>query len=155
MAYDDNDVDKEDDERDEEIDEYEEKFNFRFEEPDSNKLTSYSRDVPESMRKRNDGRIDKRKEKLDRKKDEKKRMEEEIKQLKKIKKEEIFGRIQKIKKIGGNQVFTEEFQEFLEKDFDPNVYDKEMNENFDDEYYKDDEENEGEIKGLFFYFLIL
>lgn len=37
----DNVIDKEDEERDEEIDEYEEKFNFRFEEPDSNKIMSF------------------------------------------------------------------------------------------------------------------
>ena len=76
-------------------------------------------------------------------------MEEEIKQLKKIKKEEIFDRLTKIQKIGGTQKFTEEFQDFLEKEFDPKVYDKEMNENFDEKYYKEEDENEEDLKGLF------
>lgn len=75
-------------------------------------------------------------------------MQEEIKQLKKIKKEEILERLKKIEKIGGTQKFSEDFGDFLEKDFDPNVYDKEMKENFDDEYYENEDENEEQIKGF-------
>lgn len=75
-------------------------------------------------------------------------MQEEIKQLKKIKKEEILERLKKIEKIGGTHKFSEDFGDFLEKDFDPNVYDKEMKENFDEEYYENEDENEEQIKGL-------
>ena len=75
-------------------------------------------------------------------------MEEEIKQLKKIKKEQILERIEKIEKIGGTRRFSEDFQDFIEKDFDPNLYDKKMNQNFNDEYYEEEEQNETELKGF-------
>ena len=103
------------------------------------------------MRKKNEGRIEKWKEKNERRKEEKKKMEEEIKQLKKIKKEEIFDRIEKIQKIGGTNKFSENFQNFIEKEFDPNTYDKEMKENFNEEYYENEDENEEDLKGFFYF----
>lgn len=103
------------------------------------------------MRKKNETRKEKRKEKNERKKTEKKKLEEEIKQLKKIKKEEILERLEKIQKIGGSKDIPPNFEDFLEEDFDPNKYDKQMNENFNETYYGNEDENEEDIKSLIFF----
>lgn len=83
---------------------------------------------------------------------EKKKIEDEIKQLKKIKKEEILERLEKIQKIGGAKDISNNFEDFLEEDFDPNKYDQQMNENFNEKYYDKEDENEEDIKSLLIYF---
>ncbi|CAG8473292.1 46098_t:CDS:10 [Gigaspora margarita] len=60
----------------------------------------------------------------ERKDEEKNRKMEELKRLKNLKKKEIFDKLQKIKEITGN-----------EKDFDPEKYDKKMENIFDSDYY--------------------
>ena len=75
-------VDREDEERDEEMEVYEQKYNFRFEEQTGTYLTTHARDVPESMRRKDDKRKDKRDEKKERKEEEKRRKQEELNRLK-------------------------------------------------------------------------
>ena len=43
-------IDQEDEERSLEMDNFEAQYNFRYEEPDGNKIIQYPRDVPESIR---------------------------------------------------------------------------------------------------------
>ncbi len=62
---------------------------------------------------------------------------------------EILNRIKKIQKIGGAKHISSNFESLLEKDFDPKIYDEEMNQNFDENYYDDEEKNEDDIKGFF------
>lgn len=67
-------IDEEDEERSVEMDEYEANYNFRFQEPGSEKIALYPREIPESMRLKPETRKEKRKKLGERKKQE----EEEI-----------------------------------------------------------------------------
>lgn len=67
---------------------------------------------------------------------------EELKRLKNLKKKEIHEKILKIEQITGNKKVTnkqEELENLIEEDFDPNNFDKKMEELFDEEYYQDDD----------------
>merc|ERR1711862_857715 len=106
------------------------------------------------------GRVKKRKEVEERKKREKDQKKEELKMLKNMKKKEILKKLETLKKITGN-ADMELDEEDIEGDFDPEKYDKKMQEIFsnyddniavedeekpsfsdiDDEYYDEDEDN--------------
>lgn len=64
------------------MEEFEEKYNFRFEEQTGTYITTHSREVPESMRRKDDKRKDQRTDKKERIEDEKRRKHEEINKLK-------------------------------------------------------------------------
>lgn len=55
------------------MEEFEEKYNFRYEEQTGKYITTHSREVPESMRRKDESRKDKRLEKKERLEDEKRR----------------------------------------------------------------------------------
>lgn len=44
----------------------EHKYNFRFEEPEGNQATTYSREIKDSLRNKDSSRAEKRKEKIER-----------------------------------------------------------------------------------------
>merc|ERR1712172_137289 len=87
-----------------------------------------------TMRKEEDKRSKKRKEVEERKKREKQQKKEEIKMLKNAKKKEIMAKLEKLKKITGNDDM-ELNDDDIEGDFDPEKYDAKMKEvfnNYDD-----------------------
>ncbi|CAG8741101.1 16028_t:CDS:2, partial [Dentiscutata heterogama] len=126
--------DEENDEFEEAVDNFESKYNFRFEEEGGTKVATYSRNVIDSVRRSDNKRKIQRQVRSERKNEEKKRKMEELKRLKNLKKKEIFDKLQKIKEITGNE--TVGFDEVdLEEDFDPEKYDKKMQNIFDSNYY--------------------
>lgn len=140
-------VDEEDEQLDEKVDEFEEKYNFRFEEENAHKLTSYSRKVEDTVR----GETSKRKEireKEKQKKEEKMdKLKGEIDFLKQAKKDKIMERIMQLKKISGisNPEFDRLIKEAIDGDFDVN-YDRLMETIFNDQYYDAPENEEDQIK---------
>ena len=132
----DSDEDLSEDEKNvEKMEEFEHKFNFRFEEPDEDFIKRYPRTIKGTMRKEEDKRAKKRKDVEERKKQEKQQKKEEIKMLKNAKKKEIMDKLAKLRKLTGNDKMELD-EDDIEGDFDPEKYDKKMQEvfsNYNDE----------------------
>jgi len=128
-----------DDEEDvEKADRFESQYNFRFEEEGGTQLITHSRNIEDSMRRKNNSRKQKRENVKQRKLEEKKRREEELKRLKNLKKQEIINKLKQIQEITGNKsVGFEDID--LEGDFNPEEYDKKMEDVFNDDYYNDED----------------
>lgn len=121
--------------------EFEQKYNFRFEEPDAEFIKRYPRTIEQSIRRTDDKRKEKRKETKERKEQEKLQKMKELDLIKEMKKKEIEEKIRKLKAVTGNDELGFKDDE-LEEDFDPEAHDRRMQELFNDEYYNVDEGEE-------------
>lgn len=142
------DIDKEDQDRDEEMDVFEHQYNFRYEEQTGAYLTTHAREVPESMRRKDDHRKEVRDSKKERKDDEKRRKNEELNKLKSLKKDEIMEKLKKAEFISGGRILEdkrilEKAEKELKTEFIPDLYDRNMSKMFDEKYY---EMSDSEIK---------
>ncbi|CAF2782593.1 unnamed protein product [Rotaria sp. Silwood2] len=126
---------EDDDEEFEKAEEFERKFNFRYQEPDSEFLKRYPRTIDDSVRRKDDRRKLQRAEKKQRKEFERKQKLEEIKRLKNLKKKEIFDKMKRLKTVAGDEDLPVNIDD-LDADFDPKEYDRRMQELFNDDYYQ-------------------
>ncbi|KAH8270018.1 hypothetical protein KR018_002420 [Drosophila ironensis] len=121
--------------------EFEQKYNFRFEEPDAEFIKRYPRTIEQSIRRTDDKRKEKRKELKDRKEQEKQQKMRELDLIKEMKRKEIEEKIRKLKAVTGNDELGFRDDE-LDEDFDPAAHDRRMQELFNDDYYNVDEGEE-------------
>ncbi|KAF9609038.1 hypothetical protein IFM89_012478 [Coptis chinensis] len=131
----------EDEEEIEKQERYEAVFNFRFEEGAGDRVLGHARVTEGSVRKKNNARKLQRKNKEERMAQAEFQRKEELKHLKNLKKKEIEEKLEKIRAIAG---LTEDGTcklnvDDLEEDFDPEEYDRKMNETFDVDYYQAEE----------------
>ncbi len=129
------------------MDNFEAEYNFRYEEPGADNILTYTRDHPGSLRQDDSKRREKRLEKEQRKKDLIAQEKEEIKHLKSIKKQEILDRLKKIEDTAGGELKDEDLMDkIIGEDFDADKYDQLMQKQFGDDYYGDEDVQEGELE---------
>lgn len=118
--------------------EFEQKYNFRFEEPDTEFIKRFPRTVDDSVRAIDNRRKEKRKERDERKAMEKEVKMKDLRQFQNIKKREIEQKLMMLKEVAGNDDFAYNEDE-LDSDFDPAEHDRRMTQMFNNEYYGIDE----------------
>jgi len=126
---------------------YEHVYNFRHEEAEASgavvadRVMGHSRVVEGSVRKKESSRKQQRKSKEERIARAKQEQAEELKHLKNLKKKEIAEKLERIRMIAGieGDAACKLGADDLEEDFDPEDYDKKMQEMFDDSYYEADD----------------
>jgi protein KRI1 len=134
-----------DEEEEERMEQYETEYNFRYEEPGAELITTHSREQPYSVRRKDSSRTEKRKEIKERKELEKTQKIEELKRLKNLKKQEIQEKLKQIKKMAGGELIGIDRQ--LEDEFDSQKYDEQMEKVFNEDYYaKVDQKKSGKPK---------
>jgi protein KRI1 len=137
-------IDKEDEEKDQFFEEFEERYNFRYEEDGGANITTHKREM-ETFRIKDDTNKIKRKEREVRKEKEKNEFFNDLKIAKEAKKAEIKQKIDYLEKVAGTEKIKELADE-LEKEFDPENFDRIMNKIYNKDYYdivnKEKEENE-------------
>ncbi|XP_055008964.1 protein KRI1 homolog [Boleophthalmus pectinirostris] len=118
---------------------FERSYNFRFEEPDSQEIKTYPRNIGTSVRSKDDSRKRKREEVKERKKREKEQKQEQLKQLKNLKRSEIMEKLKRLQELTGNEQLAFSVDD-LDGDFDPQKHDQLMQKVFGDEYYGGEED---------------
>ncbi|KNC86771.1 hypothetical protein SARC_01105 [Sphaeroforma arctica JP610] len=127
-----NDIDlSEDEEAVDKAEDFERKINFRFEEEGGFDILNHPRQIKGSVRQRDNKRKDAREAKKERDKKKKEEKKAELQRLKNLKGVEILERLRKLREITGN----DELEVDIEADYDPEQYEKEMANTFDDAYY--------------------
>ncbi|KAI7739240.1 hypothetical protein M8C21_004437 [Ambrosia artemisiifolia] len=135
----------EDEEELEKQEDYERDFNFRYEENAGDRVMGHSRIVEGSVRKKESSRKVQRMNKKERMAKAEFERTEELKRLKNLKKKELNEKLRKIREIAGfgenGDCLLDEHD--LEEEFDPEKYDKKMNNTFGDNFYEADDADPG------------
>ncbi|KAL2944049.1 Protein KRI1-like protein [Bienertia sinuspersici] len=121
---------------------YERDYNFRFEENASDRVLGHSRVVDGSVRKEMNARKNQRERKKERLAQAELERQEEVKRLKNLKRKEIQEKLSKISEIAGiDEKCIPLNEDDLEEDFDPEKFDKKMNEAFGKDYYEKEDDD--------------
>ena len=134
-------------------DDFEAQYNFRFEEAAGTQsgadfsLISYARgQTVNTLRRKDESRREKRLARKERKAAERKAKEEELKRLKNLKRKEMERKLHEVKKVVGLAEEDADMDEaailkLIEGDYDPDEFEKKMQETFGDDFYaKEDKE---------------
>ncbi|OJJ04100.1 hypothetical protein ASPVEDRAFT_136433 [Aspergillus versicolor CBS 583.65] len=136
-----------DEEEDERAEAWEEAYNFRFEDPSklNNQLVTHARDTTNKQsvrREEKSGRKKLREEARLKKEEEKKQRESEKNRLRKLKMAELQEKVNKIKEVAGfraSELTDEDWVKFLDDSWDDKNWEEEMQKQFGDNYYAEDE----------------
>lgn len=118
--------------------EFENKYNFRFEEPENEFIKRFPRIIEDTVRAENNVRKEKRKERQERKAQEKEVKMKDLRELQNVRKREIEQKLLILKEVAGNDELTLK-EDDLNLDFDPDEHDRRMKEMFNNDYYGIDE----------------
>lgn len=121
--------------------ERQEEYEVSFQENPGDRVLGHARKVEDSVRKKTNSRKEQRKSKEEREAIRQKERDEELKHLKNVKMQEIQEKVKKIKKIAGindGDIIPLSTAE-LEKEFDPEEYDRMMKKAFDAKYYNEED----------------
>ncbi|CAO1319183.1 unnamed protein product [Diamesa hyperborea] len=118
--------------------EYEHKYNFRFEDPDTEYIKRFPREMDDTVRVTDTSRKEKRQERKERKHQEKELKMKDLREFQNIRKREIEEKLVLLKEVAGNEDLCMELHD-LNTDFDPAEHDKRMSAMFDNSYYGIDE----------------
>jgi protein KRI1 len=137
-------LESDDDEEDERADAFEAAYNLRFEDPEKSneKLLSHARDAAAKYsvrREEKSGRKSQREKERQKREEEKKKRETERARLKKLRMEQMEGKIEKIRDaagLSGKTVDIGEWATVLEEDWDDSRFDAEMRKRFGEDYYE-------------------
>jgi protein KRI1 len=146
-------LESDDEEEDERAESFEEAYNLRFEDPKGSNevLKSYARDIIAAKSVRREEPNSRKKQRdleRQRKADEKVQKEEERARLRRLKIEEMEGKLQKIKRaagIRGRTLRDEEWAAFLDEGWDDDKWEAEMKKQFGDNYYAEEEVGSEEV----------
>ena len=119
----------------EEAERFEQKYNFRFEEPDGGVIQSHARTIEGTVRKEKTSRRDARLARNERKLSEKERLRAEVRRLKNLKREEIRAKMAQIAAVGGLAGADAVAAADLNTEFDPEQHDKAMAAMYGEQYY--------------------
>lgn len=112
-------------------------FDPRFEEPGGDKIQTFPREIPDSMRRKEESkRAKKNKNAAERKKEQKRKLKEEMKRLRHLEKEKLEKQLEAFLKVSGaSKKKVEEIRQSLEEgEFDPKKYEVAMQTVFDEKY---------------------
>ena len=145
-------LESDDEEEDQRAEDFEYLYNTRFEDPNETNKTimTYSRTVADEKSVRREGMTPRqraRERKKQRKEQEKLELEEERRQLKKLKVDELEEKVAKIKDVSGlsgENFDIEEWTHVLEGDFDDLQWDDIMRKRFGDAYYAEEQDDESD-----------
>ena len=119
----------------EEAERFEQKYNFRFEEPDGGVIQSHARTIEGTVRKEKTSRRDARLVRNERKLSEKERLRAEVRRLKNLKREEIRAKMSQIAAVGGLAGAEAVAAADLNAEFDPEQHDRAMAAMYGEQYY--------------------
>jgi protein KRI1 len=137
-------LESDDDEEEDRADAFEAAYNLRFEDPEKSneKLLSHARDAAAKYsvrREEKSGRKSQREKERQKKEEEKKKRETDRARLKKLRMEQMEGKIEKIRDaagLSGKTVDIGEWATVLEEDWDDSRFDAEMRKRFGEDYYQ-------------------
>ncbi|XP_077476049.1 protein KRI1 homolog [Stigmatopora argus] len=124
---------------------FERGYNFRFEEPDAERIKTYPRTIATSVRTKDDRRKCKREEVTERKEMMKQQKRENLKQMKNLKRNEIMEKLKKLQQLTGNDDLAFNPAD-LQGDFDSQHHDQLMQKFFDEKYYGEQEDDKPQFE---------
>eukprot|EP00242_Pyramimonas_sp_CCMP2087_P012907 CAMPEP_0198207276 /NCGR_PEP_ID=MMETSP1445-20131203/10749_1 /TAXON_ID=36898 /ORGANISM="Pyramimonas sp., Strain CCMP2087" /LENGTH=446 /DNA_ID=CAMNT_0043880255 /DNA_START=65 /DNA_END=1402 /DNA_ORIENTATION=- len=132
--------DEEDEEEIDKQEDFEAKYNFRFEEPGSDRIVPHPRTQEGTVRKEDKKRKRQRAAKEEREAERKEAMTAELLRLKALKRRDLQEKLKLVREVAGKEDLLLG-DEDVEEDFDAEQHDRRMNQLFGDDYYAEEEED--------------